>query len=155
MPPLPPLHPACEAWDDMSQEALTELADDIKKNGQIEPITMLGKQLLDGRCRWTACNMIDVEPIIEQYDGDSPVLFVISKNLRRRHLNSTELAVMGDKMSNLAHGTNRHKTKHKVDRTQVRSTISSEDQSLSQSQEAVGKALGVSGRSIRRVGIAI
>lgn len=72
----------------MEAGELKELAEDIKANGQIESILIYEGQVLDGRNRLAACGQAGVEPRLQQLDGEiaSPVLYVLSKNLRRRHL---------------------------------------------------------------------
>jgi hypothetical protein len=90
----------------MSQEELRELADDIKTRGLFEPPTLyrdpkLGICVLDGRNRLDACELIGRETvnpsgtlkmgsIREASRSFDPFAFVISKNIRRRHLNVEE-----------------------------------------------------------------
>lgn len=71
---------------------LESLAADIKANGLQERITLHEGKILDGRNRYRACELAGVEPSFCDYQGASPVAFVVSKNLKRRHLNSTQLA---------------------------------------------------------------
>lgn len=77
----------------ISEEETNQLADDIKKVGLIEPIVLLDGKILDGRNRYNACKLAgrklaaeDVIQYEEEYDGEDPVVFVISRNIRRRHL---------------------------------------------------------------------
>jgi ParB-like chromosome segregation protein Spo0J len=74
-----------------------ELVADIKANGQTAPIVTYEGMILDGRNRYRACLAGGVHPlIIEGDDIDDPVAFVISTNIRRRHLTGEqrdELAV--------------------------------------------------------------
>jgi hypothetical protein len=65
---------------------LNQLAEDIKANGLAEPITLYEGKVLDGRNRWRACEIAGVEPKTVPYDGGNALGFVISRNLRRRHL---------------------------------------------------------------------
>lgn len=68
----------------LSEEALAELAADIKENGQRSPITVTKEGvLLDGRNRIKACEIAGVEPEFTVYDGDDEGAFVRSSNERR------------------------------------------------------------------------
>jgi hypothetical protein len=90
-----------------------ELRDDIKKNGQIEDITLFQGRVLDGRRRQVCCHALGIEPHYTQFKGtDAEALaFVVSKNLKRRHLGEAERAMIAAKIANLAVGTNQHTRK--------------------------------------------
>jgi hypothetical protein len=90
----PEAHPAAEIFPQLMGEELSELAGDIKRHGLRQPIWMLSGKILDGRNRWRACQMAGVEPKTVEYEGADPVAFVISQNLRRRHLTASQLAVV-------------------------------------------------------------
>ena len=80
-------HPACLLFPKLTGPALDELAADIKDQGLIEPIVLLDDQVLDGKNRLAACKIAGVKPRFVQWDGDgSPIEWVISVNLIRRHL---------------------------------------------------------------------
>jgi len=70
----------------MAEAELQELADDIKANGLIEPIVLCNGEILDGRNRYLACIEAKVEPGFKDYQGSDPLTYVVSKNLKRRHL---------------------------------------------------------------------
>ena len=80
-------HPAADRYPMMSDEQLSELADDIAANGQLEPVWLdEDGQLLDGRNRLSACRSLGIEPRCEVYRGDDIEAFVASMNEHRRHL---------------------------------------------------------------------
>jgi ParB-like chromosome segregation protein Spo0J len=101
-----PVHPAAKKLPLMSQEELRELADDIKRRGLLETPTLyrdpkLGICVLDGRNRLDACELIGRETVCpsgtpkvgsirEASRSFDPFAFVISKNIRRRHLKVEE-----------------------------------------------------------------
>ena len=88
-------HPACLLFPPLSDEDLQSLADDIKKNGQLQPITTLDGMILDGRNRLLACKIAKVEPRFEEWTGTgSPLEWAISANLHRRHLTASQRAVL-------------------------------------------------------------
>jgi hypothetical protein len=62
---------------------------------------------LDGRNRYRACELaeLDLEPDdITQYEGDDALGFVVSKNLRRRHLNESQRAAIAAEIANMPQG---------------------------------------------------
>lgn len=85
-------HPIADVWPMMDEAKLQELADDIKKNGQLVPVWLYEGKILDGRNRWAACKMAGVEPKTKEYTGDEPTAFAVSLNDRRRHMNKGQLA---------------------------------------------------------------
>lgn len=89
-------HPAARLFPMMSQAELSKLAEDIKKNGQLEPISLYGDLILDGRNRAAVCKMLGIAPMSVQVEPSSPVQYVMAKNLHRRHLTTgqrTRIAV--------------------------------------------------------------
>jgi hypothetical protein len=58
-------------------------------------------KILDGRNRWLACRSADVEPVFREYEGDQPVQYVLSMNLRRRHLTISQRATVAADLANL------------------------------------------------------
>ena len=86
------VHPAAEIFPMLNAEELDALALDIKANGLQQPIVMWEGLLLDGRNRLAACAICGVEPSFKQYEGNSPVTFVISANIKRRQLNASQRA---------------------------------------------------------------
>lgn len=90
-----PVHPAAELFPMLGDDDLRELANDIKANGQVEPIILFDGQLLDGRNRLAACKLAGVEPKTRTiHRCESPTQFVLSLNLRRRHLNAAQKTVV-------------------------------------------------------------
>ena len=89
------LHPACKLFPKLGDVELRELADDIKTNGLQNAIILLDGKILDGRNRHAACKLSGVEPRFEEWTGKgSPVEWVISQNLMRRHLTASQRAVV-------------------------------------------------------------
>ena len=70
-----------------------ELVEDIKKNGLLEPIWLAEEQIVDGRNRYKACKKAGIEPSFRNWVGNgSLVSFVVSLNLKRRHLTKDQSA---------------------------------------------------------------
>lgn len=79
----------------LGKEELQALADDIKVRGLLNPIVRHQGRILDGRNRLAACELAGVEPAFVEWDGTgSPTEWVISTNLFRRHLTSSQRAVV-------------------------------------------------------------
>lgn len=62
------------------------LCSDIQINGLREPIVLHDGMILDGENRYRACQQVGVKPTFRTFDGGSIVAFVLSVNLRRRHM---------------------------------------------------------------------
>lgn len=91
---MPPVHPAAELFPMMNDDELAALAHDIKTNGLQQPVIMFGAQLLDGRNRWKACELVGVEVHLRDWSGKDAVAFVRSLNLHRRHLSAAQRAAL-------------------------------------------------------------
>jgi hypothetical protein len=90
-----PVHPAAAIFPMMSQQDLAALADDIKINGLREPIVVFEGRKVDGRNREAACLLAGVEPRYREWSGEgSVVAWVLSVNLRRRHLTDQQRAMV-------------------------------------------------------------
>jgi protein gp37/ParB-like chromosome segregation protein Spo0J len=102
-------HPYCEALPEMEPEEFAELMNDISGSGQLEPIVMFDGKILDGRHRYMACLELGIEPRFRAYDSpDSPLDYVISLNLKRRHWSKEKKAMVYARLCNLQRGSNQY-----------------------------------------------
>lgn len=85
-------HPAAKLFPMLSTAELDALAVDIRSEGLRNPLTTYQGALLDGRNRLAACKIAEVEPSFTEYEGNSPVAFVISANIKRRQLDPSQRA---------------------------------------------------------------
>ncbi|MDP7037228.1 MAG: MT-A70 family methyltransferase [Candidatus Marinimicrobia bacterium] len=84
------------------------LVRDIKENGLNNPIVLYEGKILDGRNRYLACKEIGIEPETKVFNsGGDPLTFVLSENLRRRHLTTSQRAALAAEVANMTHGGNR------------------------------------------------
>ena len=88
-------HKYADLFPLLTGEEFDALVEDIKENGLIEPIYLYQNQILDGRNRWKACGVAGVEPAFSEYKGNDPLTFAVSLNIKRRHLNPSQLAMLG------------------------------------------------------------
>jgi N6-adenosine-specific RNA methylase IME4 len=101
-------HPLASLFSLLDGEDFAELVADIRQHGLHEPIVLYGGRILDGRNRYRACEAAGIEPTFTAYTGDDPVSYVISLNLRRRHLNESQRAMVAAKLATLRLGDNQH-----------------------------------------------
>lgn len=86
-----PIHPAAEEFPLLDDARLAALADDIRINGQREPIRLFDGAIVDGRNRYRACISIGVEPRVEALPADiDPWAYVWSLNGERRDLTADQ-----------------------------------------------------------------
>lgn len=102
--PSLPFHPLAELFPLLDGAEFATLVEDIRANGQNEPIVIHKGAILDGRNRYRACQAAGVEPWTTPFTGSDPVAYVISANLRRRHLNESQRAMVAARLANLGHG---------------------------------------------------
>lgn len=129
-------HKFADIFPMIEGSAFEELKKDILENGLQQTIVTYEGQILDGRNRYKACSELGITPRFEEYKGDKPLEFVISLNLKRRHLNESQRAVVASKLATLEKGDNQY-------------TASANLRNLS--QETAAKMLNVSTRTIQTI----
>lgn len=88
-------HEAADIFPMLPSSELARLARDIAEHGLREKIVLLDGRILDGRNRQAACLIAGVTPQYREVQiADSPLAFVISANLRRRHLTTSQTAAL-------------------------------------------------------------
>lgn len=92
------LHPLCELFPPMSQFELQAIAEDIKENGQLEPIIVCKGKILDGRNRHRACEIAGVEPFTIEFSPTgadrTPEQYIVSQNVLGRHMTQGQKAAL-------------------------------------------------------------
>jgi len=88
----------------MSDSEFDDLRTDIKSNGLIEPIWTYHGEIIDGRNRYKACVEAGIEPRYKECECDNLLSFVISLNLKRRHLNESQRGMVAANIANMPRG---------------------------------------------------
>lgn len=133
-------HEFADVFPMLSDAELKELADDIKAHGLRHPILTFEGKILDGRNRFAACERAGVEPDFETFYGtrDEALHCVVSENLVRRHLDTSQREMVAGRIANL-----------KVGRPEINAPIGA----VSQTDAAA--LLNVSRRGVQRAVVVI
>src|SRR5262249_12632675 len=107
-------HPLANIFPLIEGADFDALVADIKAHGLAEKIVMHKGRPLDGRNRWRALAKLGLtdEEILQAHtepleDDTDPLAFVISKNLKRRHLDESQRAMVAARLATLTHGGDR------------------------------------------------
>lgn len=133
------VHPAATLFPMMTEDEYKGLKQDIADNGQHEDIIVWCGKLIDGRNRLRACEELGRQPEIAELDEETdPWKYVISHNLHRRHLTSSQRSSVAAKLAQLKHGEVGNG--RKVEGQKCTSTIADAAKALSVSPRSVKNA---------------
>ncbi|HEU5381850.1 MAG TPA: DNA methyltransferase [Ktedonobacteraceae bacterium] len=91
----PLFHEVATLFPPMEAEEYASLVASIQRHGLREPIWRYQGKIIDGRHRYRACQQLGIEPTYREWDGrGSLVAFVVSLNFERRHLTSSQKAMV-------------------------------------------------------------
>lgn len=89
------VHPVADLFPPLNKTELTHMADSIKLIGLQEPVVLMPDgTLLDGLNRVRACKEAGVDVHFRVCDTDNPLHFILAMNIARRHLNSSQRAII-------------------------------------------------------------
>lgn len=99
-------HELSAVFPGITWTAFQDLAKDIERNGLFTPITLFDGKILDGLHRYCACLHAGVASEFQQFSGsyEEAKRFVISQNLRRRHLTSGQMAMFIAQIADMRQG---------------------------------------------------
>jgi len=97
------IHPAANWLPELPAAEYDELKANIAKRGLRDPILVKDGHILDGRHRYRACQELNIEPRIVEYEGTDLIEEIASRNLFRRNLTPEKRAelvvkMLGDKV---------------------------------------------------------
>ena len=141
------IHPYANLFPMQSDEEIQLLADDIAKHGLRQPIIIdKDEQILDGRNRSAACAIAQVKPLCEPFVGTEAELlaYVVSVNVHRRHLSTSQRAEIAAKIADMTFGANQHSGKKKKEGG------SNDPPSKPVSTKQAAKLMNVSTASVKR-----
>ena len=85
-------HPIAEIFPMIEGPEFDALVADVREHGLREPIVTFEGAILDGRNRFRACQAAGIPYRLEPFRGDDAASFVVSLNLRRRHMDASQRA---------------------------------------------------------------
>jgi len=156
-----PVHPVANLFPDMTEADFTALVEDIRRHGVKVPVLVHAGQILDGRHRYRACQQLGITCPTINWNGRDPWLEAQSRNLVRRHLSKEQVYAIrklaGDQFPELSAPIEAAKARAKQRKAQAagqprgRKALFRSQDSLSESADEIGKYLGVSGTTVKRV----
>ena len=94
------VHPVAAIFPEFPPEEYANLRADIEAHGVRFPVVVCGRWLVDGRTRLRACRDLDIEPPVRELDeGTDVVEWIVSANVRRRHLSTSQRAVLAAQLA--------------------------------------------------------
>ena len=96
-------HELALVFPPMTEPEFAALKEDIREHGQHEPITLYEGKILDGIHRYRACQELDREPRMVRFEGNprAAAQLVLGLNFRRRHLTTSQRALVAAEMCKL------------------------------------------------------
>lgn len=141
-------HPAADMFPMLEPGEMAELAEDIKARGLIEAIVLDADGLIvDGRNRLEACGIAGVDPRFVEYMCSDVIGYIISKNLKRRHLTPGQRAAVAAELLPMLAAEARKRQGHGL--TAPGKTLKENlPEASGQARDKAGEMMGVSGRSV-------
>lgn len=99
------VHPAAEVFPLVTGHEFDDLVESIKERGLLDPIVYVTgsdaseQVIIDGRNRLRACIAAGVKPSLTRYQGRDVATYVVDKNLRRRHLDESQRAMIAARLA--------------------------------------------------------
>lgn len=152
-----PVHPAARLLPPEPEERVRELAESIRENGQREEIVLLDGQILDGCTRGRSCELLGISPRTREATREEsarPYALVVDLNLRRRHLNESQRALVGTALLPLLEEEARQRQAAALKKgpSAPQGAHGAAPRAQGKSAAIAAKAVGVSTRTLERAG---
>lgn len=128
-------HPLANLFPLLDGQPYWDLVADIRDRGIREPIIMLEGKILDGRNRYLAARECGRPYPLVQYEGDDPAAYVISLNLKRRHLTESQRAMVATKLAKLPQGRPSGKSAGLPTQTEMAEALNVSERSIRSARE--------------------
>jgi hypothetical protein len=140
------IHPLANKLPPVTEEEFNRLVADIKDNGLRVPITIYEGKILDGRHRYKAAEKAH-RPLTEKdftefkpTSTDSPIKFVISQNVNRRHLNESQRALIAADIADIEKGGNQYSKGGSIDLPTAAKMLNVGEASVKRAKNFLNKA---------------
>ena len=149
---LYPVHDLARIFPAQTPDEFAEMKASIASLGQLQPIDVWQGQIIDGSQRYQACLELGQQPSYRFLDDDvDPIAFVIGANINRRHLDASQRAIIGYRLSEWSKvGGQRNSNYPRTGRKQEEPLHSRISGNASINQGEAAKLLNVSDDSIQR-----
>lgn len=131
-------HPLANVFPLMEGEPFRDLVDDIRENGLREAIWLHEDQIVDGRNRYRACREAGVAPKFRDWDGKGSLLsFVVSLNLKRRHLDEGQRAMVAARLETFKQGQRKAEMPIGISRSEAAALLSVGERTVARAAEVI------------------
>ena len=88
-------HSLSSLCGNMDAESFEALVHDIREQGQLEPIDLVGTEIVDGWHRYEACRLLKLEPKTRVLPEETELVgYILGKNAHRRHMKGEQRAAV-------------------------------------------------------------
>jgi N6-adenosine-specific RNA methylase IME4 len=141
-------HPYADVYPLCPEEQLQELAADIKEHGLHHPVTLYQDKILDGRHRYLACKIAEVEATFKTFEGtdEQAFHFALSENIKRRNTTASQRAASAVLAEPLCKWFSEEAKKRQGKRTDIKAKLP--EGSNGQARDQLGKLFNIGGRYV-------
>src|SRR5262245_58784267 len=157
------IHPVASLFPDLSAADFAALLEDIRQHGVRLPMLVYNGQILDGRHRYRACLRLGIPCPSVEWNGADPWFEVQSRNLLRRHLAKEQIyairKIAAAQFPQLAvdlEAARAEAARRKAQGKGLPRGVKALSRSCgrqSESADAIGGQVGVSGSTVKRVDV--
>jgi len=132
----PVLDAILKALPPHTEAELEAMTADIKQKGQLVPILLKGKEVVDGRARLQICKKLGLTPITHDIGSSAnDADWAVSVNLYRRHLTTGQRAIFAEELASLPKGSNQHTAKAACSRKEAAQRMGVSEDSIDRARK--------------------